>query len=260
MQKDFFYNNAIAELGFSGYYVDKFYNLTDTEIVQVEAKTDEIFTAELQIVKNREQLRQNKEEAINFMVAGKPVPTLLKNKIESTEKVYDFEFNFTKDKKEKYERTTLVETGTVNTGSEGAIFNGDEYFTFSNKPITKNKSFEIKATIKIGEVQDGNYVLSDGGSSDDKALHLGFRSNKTFTVAFYADDMNVTIEQVAGKIYNIEFVFNASNKKGVLTVNDEVFEHTYKAKYQDNISYIGRGASATSKFKGTIKDLKISIK
>jgi hypothetical protein len=253
---ELFYNLAMKELGLTGFFDE----LSDGDKQSVINKATELMNDYMQVVESKKQLEQNKKEAINFIVAGKPVPTLLKNKIESTGEVYDFAFDFTKDKKEKYERTTLVETGTINIGSEGAIFSGNEYFTFSNKPVTKNKSFEIKTTMKIGEVQNGNYVLCDGGSSTDKALHIGFRSNKIFTAAFYGDDMDVTVEQVAGKTYDIEFVFNASNKKGVLTVNDEVFEHTFKAKYQDNISYIGRGVSASSKFKGTIKDLKILIK
>jgi len=260
MQKEFFYNNAIAELGFSGYYAGKLYDLTDDEIVQVEAKADEIFTAEMQVAKNREQLRQNKEEALKFILAGKPVPESLKNKIESIEKVYDFEFDFTKDDKEKHERTDLIKKGNVALNEEGAVFAGDGYYSFSKKPIVKNKSFEIKATVKISEVQDNNYVLGDSGTATDKAIHFGFRNSNTFTVAFYADDMNATVEQIAGKTYDIEFIFDADIKKGKLTINGEVFEHTYKAKYQDNISYIGRGANASQKFKGILKDLKILIK
>ena len=128
-----------------------------------------------------------------------------------------------------------MESGEGIFGCSASAWDGEKHVMQANRTISlENKSFYISFWAKIkrrGTGTDSKYLVgtSDESSSNQshRQLHIGYRSNDTFTLAFYADDANWTVPvgkkftDIEGKWTHFFVVYNASNNKSFLCINGD---------------------------------------
>jgi len=257
MDKYGFYNMAIKNLGLGGSYAlssRKFTGIRDSDIASIEAEAEALYKRYLanEIELKKQQKTRKIIEKINeiSMLGGDAAE--LKDKLQSSTPIFSLVIE--KDKiLEKYNRTFFESRGTPVVKDDGIVFDGKSYYRLSNRVKISEKSFKINALIKILEVKKHNYFFGDGGRSANKSLHIGFRSDNLFTVDFWADGMNLEIEQKKGELYDVEFFFDSDTKEGVLTVNGKSKKHTFKNLLKEGASFIGKAEAGN--FNGELYSL-----
>ena len=261
MDKSFFYNDARVVLGIDG-WVDMHGNygggITPAQFNQIDQKAEEIFLEKKKEVDAMLSVNELKRKALEFVIRGEQVPQKLSEKIKLGEEMAECVFDFTsadplEDKMYKYD----IENYGANVDQNGAYFDGNAYMRISPKIPLKNSSFKIEASVSVSNVKNKNYFFGDSGSTRNKALHIGWRDEDTFTVDFWADGMDVNFPQEAGEDVVFVFEFNADTLEGKLTLNGIEFSHTFDGKLQDNAFLIGKAANG--KFEGAMKNLKVTI-
>jgi len=248
-----YYNQAIRKLGLSGRYSvssDSFTGLSSDDIESVSTYAKKLY---------KEAHRQTKDiteivQKINIIEALGGDATELKDKLQSSVPIFELVIG-KDDISERYNRTFFDANGEPKVENESVKFDGNSYYRLTKRVPLKGKSFTLKALIKIDEIKKKNYLFGDGGRTKNKALHIGFRDENTFTVDFFSNGMNMEAKQEVGKLYDIEFSFNADTNEGVLNVNGVEAKHTFDGALEDEVSYLGRGL--TSNFTGVLYSLSI---
>jgi len=260
MDKYGFYNTAIKNLGLSGSYAlstKKFVGIKDNDIATIEAEAEALhkrYLANEIKLKKQQEIRKIIEEINEISMLGGDV-TELKNKLQASVPIFDLAIG-KDDISERYNRTFFAQKGEPKIENGAIKFDGNSYYRITKKVTLKGKSFNLKALVKVDEIKKKNYFFGDGGNTKNKALHIGFRDENTFTVDFFANGINMEVKQEVGKPYDIEFDFNADTKESILSVNGIEAKHTFDGALEDNGSYLGRGM--TNNFVGSIYSLTLS--
>jgi Concanavalin A-like lectin/glucanases superfamily/Pentaxin family len=80
-------------------------------------------------------------------------------------------------------------------GSDALAFDGvDDYVQVDNGPDLANRSFSVEFWARRQRADAAEFLFNMGTATTDKLLHLGWRSATVMTFAFYADDLNITVD------------------------------------------------------------------
>ena len=113
-----------------------------------------------------------------------------------------------------------------------------------------------------------NYIFGSAGTnaSRNRMLHIGFRNDNTFTVAFYANDVNFPLPNdlkysaIKNKWVYIYAYHNVTNHKSILFMNgNKIGEGTHaNGNYQDYFNAVGY-ANRQTRIKGHISYMRVYI-
>ena len=148
---------------------------------------------------------------------------------------------------------------------------GDKRYGLSNIDMN-GRSFVLSAWIKIDWSRDGlNSVYFLGNttnSGQNQALHIGWRSNQKFTVAFYGNDVDFDLlsnhyaDKIVGKYkwMHIAIQHNANKKKSTLWINGMNYGSKTHANgnYQNNLNLVF-GARNTAKLAGFMSNFRLFV-
>lgn len=151
------------------------------------------------------------------------------------------------------------------------VWDMNERVGISNVDLNR-KSFGISYWVKIDSVRESSrsfYQLGNTNSgSRNIALHIGWRNNDTFTIAFYANDVNFSLQNQhkasnfvgKDKWVHVGLAHNASNKKSKLWINGHYYgeEQHRNGNYQSNLNLLF-GKMNTTRMSGKISHLRIMV-
>ncbi len=138
---------------------------------------------------------------------------------------------------------------SATTGKLGgaAQFDGSSGKIAVNHIDLNNKPFSISVWIKRGGGIGQNQFLATGqlgsGFGTNQILHLGFRSNNTFTFAFLGDDLNTsgTYTDTNWNLWTVTFATTTRDRR-IYMNGSLVAEDTASAVYQEGLDLIGARA------------------
>jgi subtilisin-like proprotein convertase family protein len=128
----------------------------------------------------------------------------------------------------------------------------------SNVPLA-NSSFTVAFWAKR-EADGADYVLSQGETSDNQGLHIGFRDNDQFTCAFYSDDLNTSGTYADSDWHHWACTYDADTRTRIIYRDGtEVAQDTASANYQGSGPLqIGRGLwDGARAFEGRLDELVV---
>ena len=148
---------------------------------------------------------------------------------------------------------------------------GDKRYGLSNIDLN-SRSFVISAWIKIDWSRDGTnsvYFLGNKtNSGQNQALHIGWRDNQRFTVAFYGNDTNFDLlsnhyaDKVVGthKWIHVAVMHNAYRKESTLWINGMNYGKQTHANgnYGSNMDLVF-GARNTAKLAGFMSNFRLFV-
>jgi hypothetical protein len=123
-----------------------------------------------------------------------------------------------------------------------------------------NKSFIVSAWIRVEKVKNSNYFLGNQDSgTNQKSLHIGFRNDSKFTLAFYTADVDWDYNQndAVGDMVHVCLFHDTNSLKSELFINGVSYgEKTHSKAYLSDLSLIG-GATNSARFDGWISELRV---
>ena len=152
-------------------------------------------------------------------------------------------------------KCTFIMPNTKHT-LDGAIDLNDKSFIFS---------WWWKGDTNSGG-NDNAYMLGNTVTGTaHKTLHIGYRDNDTFTIAFYADDVNINLgngfkhSDIKNKWTHFLIHHNKSNKKSGLYINGTPLgAGTHSQNYQAGFNLMG-GYGNTSRMQGKFSQTRLYI-
>ncbi|MBW4572673.1 MAG: LamG domain-containing protein [Tolypothrix carrinoi HA7290-LM1] len=108
----------------------------------------------------------------------------------------------------------IYKTGIFDPDLPAVTFDGSKYLTFASTYLSG-----VKYTVAIVEARANNaatnYLFGQDNASDNQALHVGYRTDGSFTLAQYSNDLDVSIAGYSGFSPNIWVVSNNSRGKEI---------------------------------------------
>ncbi len=151
---------------------------------------------------------------------------------------------------------------TINTG-QGIHFDGsDDRIVISNGSIDlRATSFTTEFWVKRDAIGSADYIIGQGWASTNMGLTIGFRSDNTFTFAFYGNDLSTTATYTDTDwhhwacVYDHSIVAPAHNRfiyrDGVLVASDRATGN------YNGVGSLRIGESLSQYFGGTLDEIKI---
>ncbi|MFK5971619.1 MAG: choice-of-anchor Q domain-containing protein, partial [Candidatus Marithrix sp.] len=121
-----------------------------------------------------------------------------------------------------------------------------------------NQSFTIEAWAKH-DSSGSDFIIYQGSSGNNQALHFGFRDNNKFTCAFYGNDLNTTDTYNDNDwhhwacSYDVDTNERIIYRDGIIVAQDTTTEN-----FQGNGNlYIGRYSQTSDYYHGSLDEVKI---
>ena len=105
-----------------------------------------------------------------------------------------------------------------------------------------------------------DFIFSQGTSSTSNGLHLGYRANGQYTLAFWGNDLNTTLIFTEGMWRHWVMSYDESTQSQDLYLNGELItQRTASANFQGSGTlYFGsRFNSSTTHYEGILDEIKI---
>jgi len=129
-------------------------------------------------------------------------------------------------------RQYAIEAGIGVRGTGYFCKKNDRYYLSDNGWSLGKRSFAfsfwIKVDTNVENSTDNVYILGNTNSGENnKALHIGWRNDSTFTVAFYSNDVNFTLSDKhkfsnnRNKFVHVFVSHNTVNKHSTLWINGD---------------------------------------
>ncbi|RMF49418.1 MAG: hypothetical protein D6755_02405, partial [Anaerolineae bacterium] len=117
---------------------------------------------------------------------------------------------------------------------QAAVFDGRDDVIQSPGPIPlANSSFTVMFWARRDSINTDQAVFSAGEARQNKGLHIGFRSNNTFTCAFFFDDLNTSKQYTDNTWNHWACVYDATTRQRTVYRNGvKVGEDIARANYQ----------------------------
>ncbi|MFA6468910.1 MAG: LamG-like jellyroll fold domain-containing protein [Bacteroidota bacterium] len=162
--------------------------------------------------------------------------------------------------------TTVSVTATkaftaASTAGQAMQFNGsNSYDSVAAGPNFANSSFSVEFWAKRSANASG-YIVSQGTTSNNQGLHIGWRNASTMTFDFYGSPMDLS-----GLAYNTEwhhwaFTYNAATNTRLMYQDGvQMASYVSASDYSGSgVAYVGRGIviPAQPLFNGQIDELRI---
>ncbi|MCP5096129.1 MAG: hypothetical protein GY943_11290, partial [Chloroflexi bacterium] len=143
----------------------------------------------------------------------------------------------------------------------GIQFDGSSEFLTVDDIDLANKSFTVSAWAK----RDGNgrneYIFSQGTTSTNRGLHIGFRGNDSFTCAFYSNDLNTSSTYTDSDWHHWACTYDANdNLRTIYRDGVQVAQDNASANYQGSgLFNIGRRGLNSNKmsFGGSVDEVVV---
>jgi len=123
-----------------------------------------------------------------------------------------------------------------------------------------NKSFTIECWVKSTAVNKARYIVSQGQSSTNQGLYLGFRSSNAFTLAFWGNSLDTDLTYTDNNWHHWSCVYDlASNQQLIYRDGEKVGSRQADAPYQGTGNFlIGlRNIGGNFLFEGELVELRI---
>ncbi len=122
-----------------------------------------------------------------------------------------------------------------------------------------NTSFTIEFWAKRNSTKAWSVIINQGNKKQNQDLHIGYRSNDVFTLAFYGDDLNTEINVTDTEWHHWACVYDATTKKQIIYRDSEkLLERTAKDDYKGTGTlYIGVVEGKESFFSGQLTEVRI---
>jgi hypothetical protein len=156
----------------------------------------------------------------------------------------------------------------IGDGIGGASFDFPKIKTYTNYKWNMNKrSFVFSFWVKAYEGVNNMYSLgNDISGTNRKSLHVGWRDGDTFTLAFYASDVNwdspngINRGDTIDKWFHYVVAHNTTTKKSKLFINGQfVSEKTHSGQYESYFNMIN-GTQNTERTKSKISNIRLFTK
>ncbi|GAB1543255.1 hypothetical protein NUACC21_59290 [Scytonema sp. NUACC21] len=139
-------------------------------------------------------------------------------------------------------------------------FNGESnYINCGDRINLANTSFTIEFWAKRNSTKAWAVIIEQGKRSQNQELHIGFRDNDMFTLAFYGDDLNTKKTVTDTEWHHWACVYDASSKQQTIYRDSEkLLERTAKDDYKGTGTlYIGVVEGKESFFSGQLTEVRI---
>ncbi|NEQ69738.1 MAG: hypothetical protein F6K21_30455, partial [Symploca sp. SIO2D2] len=137
-------------------------------------------------------------------------------------------------------------------------FDGKEDFIDCGSGLNlTNTSFTIEFWAKRQTVGKWHMIVFQGEQQQHQGLHIGFRNNDVFTLAFYGDDIN-TGQYTGSDWHHWSCVYNHERQQQIIYCDGELEACRQPANYQGTGNfYIGALKGTERFFEGQLADLRI---
>ncbi|MFZ0544422.1 MAG: LamG-like jellyroll fold domain-containing protein, partial [Candidatus Promineifilaceae bacterium] len=121
-----------------------------------------------------------------------------------------------------------------------------------------DSSFTVSAWAKPDTNTSSGYLVSQGTTTTNNGLHFGYRSNSTFTCAFWADDLNAGVANDAEWHHWACTYDAATNTRTLYRDGVQIAQDTASGDYVGTGgTYIGRRLDGAAYFDGAIDEVGI---
>ena len=120
-------------------------------------------------------------------------------------------------------------------------------------------SFTVEFWARRAEANKSHYILSQGESQPNKGLHIGFRDNNLFTIAFYGNDLNSSSTYTDNLWHHWCCTYNQTNKEQIIYCDGrQVARRTVKDDYQGKGDlFLGTYLVNYGWFKGQLAEVRL---
>ena len=152
-------------------------------------------------------------------------------------------------------RHTTTSRGEYN---EALDFDGNDHLILDGIDLA-NRSFTIAAWAKRDTTGAHDFILGQGKRTQSQGLHFGFRSNNTFTCAFWANDLTTTTTYTDTDWHHWICSYDAeTNSRSIYRDGELVVSDIAVADYQGSGPlYIGDPWSGANDFDGSLDEIII---
>ncbi|MFB6343090.1 LamG-like jellyroll fold domain-containing protein [Saccharicrinis sp. FJH62] len=136
---------------------------------------------------------------------------------------------------------------------------GNDYVSITDTLDLASRSFSFEIWARKRTENEAGYFLSQGQTTTNYGLHIGYRDWNTVTMAFYGNDVNVDV--VPDTLWHqYAFVYDADTKTRTIYMDgDSIYEYTNAAREH----YLGTGETFIGRyltgnyFNGDIDEIRI---
>ncbi len=150
---------------------------------------------------------------------------------------------------------------SVNSQAIAALqFNTGDYVNCGSRINLANKSFTVEFWAKRGQTSGVHqFMMLQGSKSNNQGLHIGFRRENTFTLAFYGDDLRTTNTYTDTEWHHWSCTYNSLTKERVIYCDGEkVASNAAQANYQGTGDlFFNNTFDGKSVFDGELCELRI---
>ena len=139
-------------------------------------------------------------------------------------------------------------------------FDGNsDYINCGSAINLANKSFTIEFWAKRGTINNlHQFSISQGSPSSNMGLHIGFRSNNMFTLAFYGKDLDTPKTYTDKQWHHWSCTYNSTTKERIVYCDgDKVASDIANANYQGTGDLLIAQRKNSHFFNGNLSEIRI---
>ncbi|MFX1291924.1 MAG: DUF2341 domain-containing protein [Promethearchaeota archaeon] len=145
---------------------------------------------------------------------------------------------------------------------DGSIdFDGtDDYIDMGSSIDIASSSFSVSTWAKRGSSTSADIIFQQGPAGLNTGLHVGFRSNNSFTFAFWADDLDTSLSYTDTDWHHWSCTYDASTKTrkiyrdGVSIASDTASDHFLAS---NDPFYLGYDGMVSEGFHGQLDESRL---
>ncbi|MFX1464774.1 MAG: DUF2341 domain-containing protein, partial [Promethearchaeota archaeon] len=157
---------------------------------------------------------------------------------------------------------SMNSTDQIDGQIDGSIdFDGsDDYIDMGSSIDIASSSFSVSTWAKRGSSTSADIIFQQGPAGQNTGLHVGFRSNNSFTFAFWNDDLDTSLSYTDTNWHHWSCTYDASTKAkkiyrdGVNIASDTAFNHFLAS---NDPFYLGYDGMVNEGFHGQLDESRL---